>query len=251
MARFLLQCSIPLKNVAVSHKKVSELGIKCHTFSKEAYSSYNFVVHQILWKRKNERADARRWRIKRWFCSRLFIGLWSKCKQMCCAPSLQMISVLAFLWLIVQRQYVIIYIPTTSWAVIMIPFSNHVRAEEVVLFGYCTDGMTVMTRALNRGAPILFLHLYYKGEQLSYMLTIVVLLQLYCIETNYWSQRAFIVKMLKFESLFREFGKKYCCLKSESSFQLAKMGNCKERGDLTLISIPTLASMFFKDFLRN
>ena len=37
-ARFLLQCSIPLKNVAVSHKKVSELGIKCHIFSKEAYS---------------------------------------------------------------------------------------------------------------------------------------------------------------------------------------------------------------------
>ena len=129
MARFLLQCSIPLKNVAVSHKKVSELGIKCHTFSKEAYSSYNFVVHQILWKRKNERADARRWRIKRWFCSRLFIGLWSKCKQMCCAPSLQIILVFAFQWLIVQRQYVIIYIPTTSWAVIVIPFSNHIRVE--------------------------------------------------------------------------------------------------------------------------
>ena len=117
-------------------------------------------------------------------------------------------------------------------SVIVIPFSNHIRAEEVVLFGYCTDGMTVMTRALNRGAPILFLHLYYKGEQLSYMLTIVkaVLLQLYCIETDYWSQRAFIVKMLKFESLFREFGKKYCCLKSESSFQLAKWEIAKKEG---------------------
>ena len=136
-------------------------------------------------------------------------------------------------------------------SVIVIPFSNHIRVVEVVvLFGYCTDGMTVMTRALNRGAPILFLHLYYKGEQLSYMLTIVVLLQLYCIETDYWSQRAFIVKMLKFESLFREFGKKYCCLKSESSFQLAKMGNCKKRGDLKLISIPTLASWFLKDFAQ-
>lgn len=143
------------------------------------------------------------------------------------------ILVCEFLWLIVHRQYVIIYIPTTSWALLLwfhLVITLETRVKEVVLFGYCTDGMTVMTRALNRGAPILFLHLYYKGEQLSYMLTIVVLLQLYCIETNYWSQRAFIVKMLKFESLFREFGKKYCCLKSESSFQLAKWEIAKKEG---------------------
>ena len=111
-------------------------------------------------------------------------------------PPSPLILVCEFLWLIVQRQYVIIYIPTTSWALLLwfhLVITLETRVKEVVLFGYCTDGMTVMTRALNRGAPILFLHLYYKGEQLSYMLTIVVLLQLNCIETNYWSQRAFLL----------------------------------------------------------